>query len=365
MNFPHIPDLSVKNPGSSARLSGKERTMTRAIVVGAGGISRAWFGPLNQEGVAISAVVDLDRAAAEKRVEEQALGDTAVETELGQALERHSADFVVDLTVPAARCEVSCRAMEAGFPVISEKPMAATMEEAHKLVATSERTGSLFVVSQSRRYNPPVLAVRDALAGQRFDALGTVGCDFHLGAHFGGFRAEMEHVLLLDMGVHHFDLARHMAGVDPVAVYCEEFNPPGSWFRHGAAAHAVFEMSGGVRFSYRGSWCNEGAHTSWNGDWRFSTAEASVMYVQDKAEAHVPSSEEGFIRPSEPQPLEMPEPEVKGQHAALREMLQYFQDGTVPQSECHDNIRSFAMVCGAVRSAEQKQRIELETLLTR
>ena len=72
--------------------------------------------------------------------------------------------------------------------------------------------------------------------------LTTVNCDFYIGAHFGGFRDRMEHVLLLDMAIHTFDQARFIMGADPVSVYCNEWNPAGSWYDHDASAIAIFEM---------------------------------------------------------------------------------------------------------------------------
>jgi len=35
-----------------------------------------------------------------------------------------------------------------------------------------------------------------------------------------------------------------------------------------ASATALFELSGGLRFTYRGSWCAEGRPTSWEAEWR-------------------------------------------------------------------------------------------------
>lgn len=57
-------------------------------------------------------------------------------------------------------------------------------------------------------------------------------------AHFGGFRDKMPSPLILDMAIHHFDLARYMSGADPVAVYAKEFNPAGSWYKGDVSATA-------------------------------------------------------------------------------------------------------------------------------
>lgn len=54
----------------------------------------------------------------------------------------------------------------------------------------------------------------------------------------------MDSPLILDMAIHQFDQARCMTGADALAVTCHEFNPAWSWYRHGAGASAIFEMTG-------------------------------------------------------------------------------------------------------------------------
>jgi len=125
----------------------------RCVVVGAGGISNVWFRQLIAEKVKVVAVVDIRREAAEGQVAKFGL-DAEVSTDLAATLKRTRPDFVVDLTVPEAHCEVTCTALKAGCHVVSEKPMAASMAEARKMVRTAERTGKLYMVSQSRRWNP-------------------------------------------------------------------------------------------------------------------------------------------------------------------------------------------------------------------
>lgn len=332
----------------------------RAVVVGAGGISGAWFPPLIKEDVEVVAVVDLNLDAAKRRIEEYGLAAEAT-TDLSAALASHVPDFVVDLTVPEAHCEVTCTALDAGFPVIGEKPMASTMDEARQMVAASERSGKLYMVSQSRRWNAAHEQVQHLVASGAVGAVTTVNCDFYIGAHFGGFRDEMPSPLILDMAIHHFDLARYMAGEDAAHVYAREFNPVGSWYRGDAAASCIFEMTHGVVFTYRGSWCAEGCHTSWNGDWRIVGDRGTVLYERDQLpRGQVIAGDEGFHRPLEE--LRVPEPriEYEGMHGALREMLEFLRTGAPPQTECHDNIRSLAMVFAAIESSRRGERVPVE-----
>ena len=139
------------------------------------------------------------------------------------------------------------------------------------MVRASEQSGKLYMVSQSRRYDGRLAAFRRLIereAGQ----IGILNSDFYIGAHFGGFRDEMPSPLILDMAIHTLDAARYLSGTDPVSVYCEEYNPNWSWYTGDACATALFTMTGGLRYTYRGSWCAEGKPTSWEADWRASPA---------------------------------------------------------------------------------------------
>ena len=330
----------------------------RAVVVGAGGISGAWFPPLAAENVEVVGVVDLDVERAKKRIEEFKLGCKA-SARLGATLRKTHPDFVVDLTVPEAHCKVTCTAMKAGCHVIGEKPMAASMVQARRMVRTSEQTGKLYMVSQSRRWVKAHERIQQVAASGRIGTLTTANCDFYIGAHFGGFRDEMPSPLILDMSIHHFDLLRYLTGKDPVAVYARQFNPHGSWYKGDVAASCIFEMTDGVIFTYRGSWCSEGCHTSWHGDWRLIGDTGTLIYDHDQEPKGqvVTDKPGGFFR--ELKGLEVPPTQMtfEGMHAALREMLEFLRTGKKPQTECHDNIKSLAMVFSVIESSRKGRRV--------
>ena len=330
----------------------------RAVVVGAGGISNAWFAALAKENVEVVGVVDIKRKAAEGRISEWALACPA-STDQRATLARTRPDFVVDCTVPEAHCRVTCAALRAGCHVIGEKPMASSMAEARRMVRTAEQTGKMYMVSQSRRWNTHHEVVRRVVTGGKIGQVTTINCDFYLGAHFDGFRVKMPSPLILDMAIHHFDLARFMTEVDPVAVYAKEFNPTGSWYEGDVAATCVFEMTDGVVFTYRGSWCAEGYDTSWNGSWRIIGHKGTLIYERDESPTArvVAGNSVGFMR--NVRDVRIPKATVtcREMHGALREMLRFLRRGAPPQTECHDNIKSLSMVFGAMESSRKGRRV--------
>ncbi len=331
----------------------------KAIVAGAGSISRAWFPPLLDENIDVSAVVDLVPESARERVAEYGLKAESG-SDLAAALERHRPDFVVDLTVPEAHCAVTCAALKAGCHVIGEKPMAASMNEARRMVSAADRAGRLYMVSQSRRYSARHASLRRVLAQGGLGQVTTLNCDFFMGCHFGGFRESMQSPLILDMAIHHFDLARMFSGADPVAVYAHEFNPAGSWYAGNVSAACVFEMSGGLVFNYRGSWCAEGLPTSWHGNWRIIGTRGTILYEGDQPPfGETVSGKTGFMHKTRPLTIREPVMRHEGQHGALREFLSAIRGGPQPQGECHDNIKSLSMVFAAIESAVKQTRVSI------
>jgi len=215
----------------------------------------------------------------------------------------------------------------------------------------------LYMVSQSRRYDHRIEACREAVRS-RLGRLGMIDADFHLGAHFGGFRDEMDHVLLLDMAIHTFDAARFLTGSDPVSVYAEEFNPSWSWYRGAACAHCLFEMSNGLRFTYRGSWCSEGLHTSWESAWRVVGEEGTVCWDgHQTVRSEVVVGPEGFHRPVETTEQTVADAPPAGIAGSLADFLDALDTGRSPMGECHDNIKSLAMVFAAIESSRTRERV--------
>jgi predicted dehydrogenase len=218
-------------------------------------------------------------------------------------------------------------------------------------------------VVQNRRFVEGVRRIRETIASGALGELTALHADFFIGAHFGGFREAMDHVLLLDMSIHTLDAARFMAGLDPLAVYCLETNPRGSWYAHGAAANAIFEFANDVVFTYRGSWVAEGATTSWESAWRIiGTAGTLLWDGADSFQLKLVADDSGFLRPLKdavvPPP---PHPSQTHGHASvIADFLDAVESRQPPETAGSDNIKSLAMVFAAIESARTHQRVLIQ-----
>jgi predicted dehydrogenase len=332
----------------------------KSLIIGAGSMGQAWAKNLRDcPDVQTVGWMDIRAGAAAEAIDKLQLTSVKAYDDLGKALAEAGADFVVDVTIPEAHRDVTIAALSAGLPVLGEKPMAHSMSAAKDMIAASERTGKLYMVSQSRRYDGRVITFRDAIREQVGD-LGILTSDFYLGPHFGGFREKMPSPLLLDMAIHTFDNARQISGRDPVAVYCREFNPAWSWFDGATSATAIFEMTGGLQYTYNGSWVAQGLNTSWHCAWRAFGPKGAARWDgdHDPVAAHVTGTN-GFIPPTQEIHLNADPNVPAGIAGSLREFLDALRTGRTPQGECHDNIKSLAMVFGAIESARTGKRVEI------
>lgn len=335
----------------------------RIVLVGCGGISNAWWNAVKENPeVQIVGLVDLNEEAARRKRDDWGLPAAAIGTDLGEMLADQAPEAVFNCTVPPAHTDVTLTALAHGCHILGEKPLTESLPDARRLLAAAQQAQKTFAVIQNRRYSPNIRALQRHVHSGAIGRITTVNSDFYIGAHFGGFRDAMNHVLLLDMAIHSFDQARMITGADPVSVYCHEWNPSGSWYAHGASAVCIFEMTGGIVYTYRGSWCSEGMNTSWQCNWRVQgeTGCATWNGETEFAGQHK-ISDEGFTREQAADSIDiLPCPGKEGGHTGnINEFLRCIRSGETPETHAADNIKSLAMVLGAIESAETGKKVAI------
>jgi predicted dehydrogenase len=328
-------------------------------------MSGAWLEAARQiPGLTVAGLVDLDLDRARSRAAEFGLADALVGRDAEDTIRCTGADMVFDVALPSTRRDLALMAFRHGCHVLTEKPMADSLEHARDIMDAARAAKRIHAVIQNRRYHPGVRRIRRFIASGAIGDLTSLHCDFFIAPHFGGFREEMDHVLLLDMAIHTFDAARYMAGKVPVAVYCNEWEPMGSWYRQGSSAAAIFELEGGAMFTYRGSWCANGPRTSWESTWRIVGTRGSLLwdgYDDIRAEVTTDRAVPGqpYLRETEAVtvPALDPADRVGGHLGILQDFVAAIAAGKAPETRGEDNIRSLAMVFGAIASSTAGQRV--------
>lgn len=134
-------------------------------------------------------------------------------------------DAVIVVTPPSTHMEISIRALREGKHLIVEKPLARSVKEAAAIAEEAERTGLKAMVAQTMRYNPlarelkkaaPMLGAPKLIrASMRLQRSGQT---WHSSPEVGGGG------VMIDLGVHLFDLIRFISGDEVSKATCTTGN---------------------------------------------------------------------------------------------------------------------------------------------
>ena len=336
----------------------------RVIQVGLGGFGRSWAQLAHRtSGIAMTGAVDPFPAAREWAARDLD-AQLPLFASLSEGLQAVECDAVLAITPPPTHHAIVSEALRAGKHVLVEKPLAMSLAEADELIALAESAGRILMVSQNYRYRAPLRAVQQFVAGGRLGNLIAVSANFrrHTQTLFGegNFRYQMEHPLVLDMSIHHFDMLRAITGKNVVSVDARSWKAPGTWYQHDPAATALMELEGGIPFTYQGDWAPRQSlsDTSWNADWTIRGELGTLIWIGDVDDAF---SGRVMFEPNEGDchELELPRLDAIDREGSLLAFREAIVTNTEPETSAKDNIHSLAIVLAAIASIEQREAVSI------
>ena len=334
----------------------------KLIQVGIGARGEHWLEFIGaQDDVEIVACVDIDSAALEKAREE--IGCDTFES-LDAALAEVEADGVIVASPSLLHGEHSKAALRAGFAVMVEKPLAASLPDAVDVVATAREVNQPVMVAENYRFFQAERTLHKLLNEGKAGKIDAVFCvdrrDQPSGSQ-GEWVKRMAEPFLTEIAVHHFDSFRYLLGSKPASVWARSYNPQGSDYDQNGAAEALIEMNDGLSIQYSGSFV--GSRFEFDllicgelGDLRTNR---SKVWWRDKGRKSF----------TELPLLELPEgEEQRYPNAGLRSLLNQFREairgGDEPETSGADNLWTLAMYESALRSANSGECVSIEDTFT-
>lgn len=325
----------------------------KVIQVGIGGMGNAWLKAVNRsEVVQFAGFVEINEEIVASQVVAYDLDPAVIFSSLPEALAALGpVDGVINVTPPQFHKAVTLTALDAGIPVLTEKPLAGTLDDAQTMLAKSEETGVLLTVAQNYRCSALARTVKQVLGDSQLGAVGAVDVRFFKGPHFGGFRELMRHPLIIDMAIHHFDMLRYFLDSSPATLYAHSWNPPWSWFDGDASAAVNMTFQNGIIATYTGSWCSQGFETPWNAHWRFD-CENGVLTVENDAISIQTLGDEK-------RSIELLPVERQAQDYLLHNFYQAVMFGQPTIAPAQDNIHTVEMVFAIVDACDTGQVVHM------
>jgi predicted dehydrogenase len=152
------------------------------------------------EGASLVAVADIDADRAAR------VGAATKSTALTDWRDMIGTVDAVTIAVPTiAHADVAVECIDAGLSVLVEKPIAATLAEADRIVDAAARKGVSLGVGHTERFNPAAAAALPLVSGPRF-------IEIHRLSTFPERSLDID--VVFDLMIHDLDLLLHAVGTD-------------------------------------------------------------------------------------------------------------------------------------------------------
>ncbi len=335
----------------------------RFAVVGLGSWGPRWARLLvDQPGVKLAAIVEPVSQRRSAIAAELGLDDDQLYGELETALDQTAIDAIIVATPPDTHATVAGSAFARQIPVLMEKPLAISLDDARSIVDLAESTDTLMVVSQNYRYRPPMLTLKAALDS---GAIGPVVAikgycqeDMRLFYEADNFRYLMRHPYIIDMTIHHWDLVRFLTGMEIARVYARSWRVPDSPYRHDPACAILLELEDGTPIRYEGSGATHGDRTSWSAWWEFEGEHGRLWTDGGVDDPHTDVVHQQLYG-AEPSVLPLEPAATLDLQGSLNAFVAALHGGPVPVHTGLDNLKSLAVVMACVAAVERGMPVDV------
>jgi predicted dehydrogenase len=336
----------------------------RIIHIGAGARGRHWLQIVANYPEARSvAVVDQDPKALDQARKLATRSAVAFHSDLNRTLREVPAHAALITSPSFLHAEHALQALDAGLTILTEKPFATNLSDAHRVICKARALRKHVIVAENYRFFPAERTVRWWIDEKRLGRITTVTCVDRRNqpsTDQGPWVASMAYPQLEEIAVHHFDSFRYLFNRNGVSVTVRTFNPPGSDYASGAATEALIRMEGNLPIVYLGTLTSHRYEYSlWiegeNGSlW---TDRKRVWWRKKGARFFVPVKLVAVPRGDE-------KPYPRGGTISLlnqvRDAIAHDKEG---ETSGNDNFWSLAMVEAAKRSAQEAREISIREVV--
>ena len=344
-------------------------TSKKALMIGAGGMAGVWirnFLPRFRERLEIVGLVDVNETVLNSSGEILGLPPAKRFTDMASAFDEVDADCCIVVVPPAFHKEAVLRAVQRGMDILSEKPIADTWASTCEIYREVKRSGLKMAVIQNYRYSPRILTVKRLLSEGSLGRINYIvarfAADYRERHSWGKFRHEIPHTLVVEGSIHHFDQLRNLSGSDCSVISGMDWNPGSSSFDGECCALYFVEMQNGVRSIYEGSCLAAGAQNGWHGEYYRVECEHGVVSVGADQRVRVERHKGRGLLSIDEVPMEAPS--IEGHQSIIEAFVDWIEGGDPPETTLDDNIKSAAMLFGAIGATTTRSVVNVADMVT-
>ncbi|HPK01659.1 MAG TPA: Gfo/Idh/MocA family oxidoreductase [Candidatus Sumerlaeota bacterium] len=349
----------------------------RVIQIGTGGFGACWcewFLPANvREGlIEVVAAVDINPdnlAHARKHLN---LPAERCYTDVRRALDENPADFCTIVVPPAHHETMVDHALAHDLHILSEKPIADTLEASCRIVEKVKRAGKKMAVTMSHRFDQDKTTLREELRSGRHGELDYIvsrfTCPCRAFASWGKFRHEIPDPLMVEGAVHHLDLLADMGGALCEEIYAQTWNPRWGEYAGDSQGLVTMRLANGKRIFYEGAKTNTAGLNCWGNEYIRAECEKATLILDTRRleKFALPAGKSGVsAREGHGETIPLLE-QPKWQNAWLVEQfVKWLDGGPAMETNVEANLQSVALIFAAIESSRTGMPVKVQELLRR
>ena len=347
----------------------------KMIQVGCGGFGGSWcarFLPPNVEDglIEVVAAADVNPEALANAREHLGLRQDQCYTDVAAAFAANPADFTTIVVPPSRHESIVDLALAHDLHILSEKPIADTLEGSARIAAKVKRAGKKMGVTMSHRFDQDKTTLRRELRSGRHGALDYLVCRFTCDCrrygHWGKFRYEIPDTLMVEGAVHHLDILADLAGADCQTIYAQTWNPNWGDFKGDSQALVTMQFANGARAVYEGAKTNAAGLNGWANEYIRAECEDATLIMDHRQIDCFPFDPEGRQqqgRHPSGQPVALAEQPKWANAWLIEKFVRWLEGGEPMETNVEANLQSVALIFGAIASARSGQPVAVQELL--
>lgn len=347
----------------------------RLIQVGTGGMGAAWCRAILPSfvedcSIEVVAAVDINPDAFVHAQAGLGLPAERCYTDLQRAFAENPADFCTIVVPPAAHESVVDMALAHDMHILSEKPIADTLEGSARIARKVRDAGKKMGVTMSHRFDQDKSTLRNALRSGHFGPLDYLVCRFTCDcrrfASWGKFRHEIPDALMVEGAVHHLDIMADFAGARCDTLFAQTWNPAWGEFAGDSQGLVSLRFENGVRGFYEGAKTNAVSLNGWGQEYFRAECQGATLILDHRQIERFPYDSEAKARSKregEGQAVPLLD-RPRWSHGWLVEQFLDWLDGGDPMpTNVDDNLQSVALIFSAIESNRTGQPVQVQAFL--
>ncbi len=353
----------------------KVNTPKRAILVGVGSWGEWWckyFLPPNiEEGlVEVAAVVAKHPEQFEVARTYLHLREDQLFTDAETAFREVEADFCIIVVQSWNHESIVDLAVKYGLNILSEKPIADTLEASLRIAQKVKEAGLKMGVTMSHRFDQDKTSLRKELRSGKWGKLDYLMCRFTCDCRKYGSWGEGRHLmrdpLMLEGAVHHLDILADLAGAKCDTVYAATWHPEWAAFQGDCNGLVVMTFENGVKAVYEGAKSNATTLNKWAHEYvRVECEKGTLIMSQRELEVFPYDDRQEWREAIEGEGEKIPliEQEKWANTWLLEKYVNWLNGGEKMETDVESNLQSIAIIEAAIQSSRTGLPVKVQDML--